>query len=125
MKVEGARGQQAPRATPARKRHFRRHLRLTARDEPQQEELRQLADVQRDRIGHGVVVIGSTNDGRVSIVVAVTKDLTGKVHAGNIVKTLAPIVGGRGGGRPDLPKQGTDAAHSGSAAEGGGWSRCF
>jgi alanyl-tRNA synthetase len=70
------------------------------------DELRQLADAHRDRIKSGVVVIGSTNDDRASLVVAVTKDLVGKIHAGNIVKALAPIFGGRGGGRPDFAEAG-------------------
>jgi alanyl-tRNA synthetase len=75
------------------------------------DELRQLADAQRDRIKTGVVAIASTNEGRVSLVVAVTKDLVGKVHAGNIVKEVAPILGGRGGGRPDFAEAGgTDVA---------------
>ena len=70
------------------------------------DELRQLADAHRDRIKTGVVVIGSVEDGRVSLVVAVTKDLVPKVHAGNIVKELAPAIGGRGGGRPDFAEAG-------------------
>jgi alanyl-tRNA synthetase len=70
------------------------------------DEIRQLADAHRDRIRSGVVMIGSTTDGRVSLVVAVTKDLVPKVHAGQLVKQLAPIVGGSGGGRPDFAEAG-------------------
>jgi len=70
------------------------------------DELRQLADAHRDRIKTGIVVIGSIDDGRVSLVVAVTKDLAPKVHAGNLVKELAPLIGGRGGGRPDFAEAG-------------------
>ena len=76
------------------------------------DELRQLADAHRDRIKTGVVVIGSVDDGRVSLVVAVTKDLVPKVHAGNIVKELAPVVGGRGGGRPDFAEAGGNLVES-------------
>jgi alanyl-tRNA synthetase len=68
--------------------------------------LRGLADTLKDRIGSGVVVIASANDGRVQIVVSVTPDLTGRLKAGQIVKELAPIVGGAGGGRPDFAEAG-------------------
>jgi alanyl-tRNA synthetase len=58
-----------------------------------------------------MVVIGSSTDGRVSIVVAVTKDLVPRVHAGQIVKQIAPLIGGSGGGRPDFAEAGgKDAA---------------
>jgi alanyl-tRNA synthetase len=70
------------------------------------DEVRQLADAHRDRIKSGVVLIAATSDGRVSLVVSVTKDLVPRVHAGQIVKQLAPIVGGSGGGRPDFAEAG-------------------
>ena len=54
----------------------------------------------------GVVVIASANDGKVQIVVAVTSDLTARIKAGSIVKAIAPIVGGGGGGRPDFAEAG-------------------
>jgi alanyl-tRNA synthetase len=68
--------------------------------------LRSLVDAMRDKLGTGVVVIASEGDGRVSLVVSVTKDLTGRVQAGSLVKALAPIVGGGGGGRPDFAEAG-------------------
>jgi alanyl-tRNA synthetase len=68
--------------------------------------LRALVDQHRDRIKSGVVVIASPSDGKVSIVVGVTPDLTKKVPAGQVVKQLAPIVGGGGGGRPDFAEAG-------------------
>jgi alanyl-tRNA synthetase len=68
--------------------------------------LRNLVDTLRDRLGSGVVVIASENDGKVSLVVGVSKDLTARVRAGNLVKELAPIVGGGGGGRPDFAEAG-------------------
>ena len=68
--------------------------------------LRGLSDSLRDRLGSGVVVIASENDGKVSLVVSVTKDLTGRIQAGRIVKEIAPIVGGGGGGRPDFAEAG-------------------
>src|SRR5262249_32082942 len=70
------------------------------------DEIRQLADSHRDRIKSGVVIIGATSDGRVSLVVSVTKHLASRVHAGQIVKQIAPIVGGSGGGRPDFAEAG-------------------
>ena len=68
--------------------------------------LRTLADSLRDRLGSGVVVLASDNDGKAALVVSVTRDLTARVHAGRLVKELAPIVGGRGGGRPDFAQAG-------------------
>jgi alanyl-tRNA synthetase len=68
--------------------------------------LRNLADSLKARIKSGVVVLASENDGKVQIVVAVTADLTQKIKAGQIVKEIAPIVGGGGGGRPDFAEAG-------------------
>ncbi|MDE0831145.1 MAG: alanine--tRNA ligase-related protein, partial [Vicinamibacterales bacterium] len=68
--------------------------------------LRGLADSLRDRLGRGVVVLASENDGKVALVVSVSQDLVGQVHAGQIVKALAPIIGGGGGGRPDFAQAG-------------------
>ena len=68
--------------------------------------LRGLSDSLRDRLGSGLVVIASENDGKVALVVSVTKDLTGRIQAGRVVKELAPIVGGGGGGRPDFAEAG-------------------
>jgi alanyl-tRNA synthetase len=69
--------------------------------------LRSLADSMKDAIRSGVVLVTSTGDeGKVSIVVAVTPDLTTRVAAGRLVKALAPLVGGGGGGRPDFAEAG-------------------
>jgi alanyl-tRNA synthetase len=68
--------------------------------------LRGLSDSLRDRLGSGVVVIASENDGKVALVVSVTKDLTSRIQAGRIIKEIAPIVGGAGGGRPDFAEAG-------------------
>jgi alanyl-tRNA synthetase len=73
--------------------------------------LRSLSDSLRDRIGRGVVVLAAEHDDKVSILVSVTKDVTDRVKAGQLVKELAPIVGGGGGGRPDFAEAGgKDAA---------------
>jgi alanyl-tRNA synthetase len=68
--------------------------------------LRQLADALRQKLGSGVVVLGTTEDGKVALITAVTKDLTPRLHAGKIVQALAQQVGGSGGGRPDLAEAG-------------------
>ena len=68
--------------------------------------LRGLADSLKAQVGSGVVVIASESDGKVQMVVAVTPDLTAKVKAGAMVKALAPLVGGGGGGRPDFAEAG-------------------
>ena len=68
--------------------------------------LRALADSLRDRLGSGVVVLASETDDKVSLVASVTKDLTDRVHAGDLVKAIAPIIGGDGGGRPDFAQAG-------------------
>jgi alanyl-tRNA synthetase len=68
--------------------------------------LRALTDSLRDRLKRGVVVIAAENDGKVQLLISVTKDLTDRVKAGQLVKELAPIVGGGGGGRPDFAEAG-------------------
>ncbi|MQA30785.1 MAG: alanine--tRNA ligase, partial [Luteitalea sp.] len=68
--------------------------------------LRGLADSLKARIKSGVVVLASENDGKVQVVVSVTPDLIDRVKAGAIVKELAPMVGGGGGGRPDFAEAG-------------------
>jgi alanyl-tRNA synthetase len=68
--------------------------------------LRDMADQLRERIGSGVVVLGAVRDDRVLLLAAVTKDLTKRFHAGDILKRLAPMVGGGGGGRPDFAQAG-------------------
>ena len=68
--------------------------------------LRGLSDSLRDRLGSGVVVLASDVEGKVALVVSVSKDLTARVQAGRLVKELAPIVGGGGGGRPDFAEAG-------------------
>jgi alanyl-tRNA synthetase len=69
--------------------------------------MRDLVDQMRSKLGSGVVVLGAASeDGKVSLICGVTKDLTGKVHAGKVVGALAALVGGKGGGRPDLAEAG-------------------
>jgi alanyl-tRNA synthetase len=68
--------------------------------------LRALVDQHRSRIKSGVVILASPSDGKVVIVVGVTPDLTKRIPAGQVVKQIAPIVGGGGGGRPDFAEAG-------------------
>ena len=69
-------------------------------------QMRELVDSLRVKLGSGVVVLGAAVDGKVSLIVGVTKDLTSRVQAGKIVGSLAAQVGGKGGGRPDLAEAG-------------------
>jgi alanyl-tRNA synthetase len=66
--------------------------------------LRNLADVTKDKIGSGVIVLGSSKNGQALYVAAVTKDLTEQLNAGEILKA---VTGGKGGGRPDMAQGGT------------------
>jgi alanyl-tRNA synthetase len=69
--------------------------------------MRTLVDNLRNKLGSGVVVLGGAQeDGKVSLIVGVTKDLIGKVQAGKIVGQIAKLVGGSGGGRPDMAEAG-------------------
>jgi len=68
--------------------------------------LRQLVDTLRQKLGSGVIVLATADDGKVALIAAVTKDLTSKLHAGKIVQELAQLVGGSGGGKPDLAEAG-------------------
>ena len=106
LKVEGARTQQGAAAAIDEAQFPRGTFVAQTASGLGKDELRQLADAHRDRIKTGIVVIGSIDDSRVSLVVAVTKDLVPGVHAGNLVKELAPAIGGRGGGRADFAEAG-------------------
>ncbi len=68
--------------------------------------MRQLSDTLLARIKSGVVVLGRTSDGKVSLIVRTSADLTSRVPAGQVIKELAPIVGGRGGGKADMAEGG-------------------
>ncbi len=69
-------------------------------------QMRTLVDQLRDKLGSGVVVLGSATNGNVALIVGVTKDLTGKIQAGKVIAPVAQKVGGKGGGRPDLAEAG-------------------
>ena len=73
--------------------------------------MRHLSDTLLAKMKSGVVVLARTEDDKVSFIVRVSDDLTDKIKAGKIVQEIAPIVGGRGGGKPDMAEGGgTDAS---------------
>ena len=75
-------------------------------DNLERQQMRTLVDQLRDKVVSGVVVLGSANDGSVSLIVGVTKDLISRVQAGKVIGPIAQKVGGKGGGRPDLAEAG-------------------
>jgi alanyl-tRNA synthetase len=78
----------------------------TRADNLERSQLRTLIDNLRNKLGSGVVVLGSVSDGKVALIVGVTKDLTSRVQAGKIIAEVAKKVGGSGGGRPDMAEAG-------------------
>jgi len=68
--------------------------------------LREMGDKIRDKLGSGIVVLGGEYQGKAALLAMVTKDLTGTYKAGNIIKEVSALVGGSGGGRPDMAQAG-------------------
>jgi alanyl-tRNA synthetase len=88
-------------------------------DNLERAQLRTLVDQLRDKIGSGVVILGSATNGNVALIVGVTKDLIGRVQAGKVIGPVAQKVGGKGGGRPDLAEAGgKDASALDAALDG-------
>jgi len=79
---------------------------LAVRAEGDGKALRELADKLREKLGRGVVALASEHDGKAVLLVAVTKDLSGIVKAGDLVKDAARLIGGSGGGKPDIAQAG-------------------
>jgi alanyl-tRNA synthetase len=78
--------------------------------------MRQLSDTLLARLKSGVVILGRSGEGKVSLIVRTSADLTKKVPAGQVIKELAPIVGGRGGGKPDMAEGGGNQPENLAAA---------
>jgi len=91
-------------------------------DNLERAQLRTLVDQLRDKIGSGVVVLGSASNGNVALIVGVTKDLTSRVQAGKVIGPVAQKVGGKGGGRPDLAEAGGKNASALDSALDGAYS---
>jgi alanyl-tRNA synthetase len=70
------------------------------------EGLRAVLDTVRERLGSGVICLGGVTDGKVNLVASVSKDLTGRFQAGKLIQEVARMVGGGGGGRPDMAQAG-------------------
>ncbi|MCO7225971.1 alanine--tRNA ligase [Pleionea sp. CnH1-48] len=68
--------------------------------------LRDLMDQLKNKLGSGVIVLGVENNGKANLIAGVTKDITAQVKAGDVIKVAAEVVGGRGGGRPDMAQAG-------------------
>ena len=87
-------------------------------DNLERSQMRTLVDQLRDKLGSAVVVLGSASNENVSLIVGVTKDLTGRIQAGKVIGPVAQRVGGKGGGRPDLAEAGgKDAAQLDAALD--------
>ncbi|HYA86506.1 MAG TPA: alanine--tRNA ligase [Nitrospirota bacterium] len=75
-------------------------------DNMEQKDLRDFGDKLREKLGTGILALGSAKDEKVILIVMVSHDLTNRFHAGKIIKEIAPILGGTGGGKPDLAQSG-------------------
>lgn len=86
---------------------------------PDMDSLRAMVDLLRDKLGSAVILLASPAGDKVNLVASVTKDLLGRgLHAGKMVKEVAPLVGGGGGGRPDMAQAGgKDPSRIGEALE--------
>jgi alanyl-tRNA synthetase len=82
------------------------HMVVSRLDGLDAKQLREIADQLKERLGSSIVVLASASEASVNLVASVSKDLLKKFHAGNIVKELARMVGGGGGGRPDFAQAG-------------------
>lgn len=99
----------------AKAAHVHGTLKIVSQEVPfisDAENLRLYADLVRDRLQTGVVALGLAQGDKCTILIALTKDLAGKLHAGKMVAELAPLIGGKGGGRPDFAQAGGSNANN-------------
>jgi alanyl-tRNA synthetase len=82
------------------------HVLATRVDDLDDKALRELADRLKEKLAPSVIALGTTDGAKVTLVAAVSKDLVKRFHAGNLIKQIAPLVGGGGGGRPDFAQAG-------------------
>jgi alanyl-tRNA synthetase len=75
-------------------------------------KLRELSDSLKDRLGSGVLALGASIGGKATLLVAVSSDLTFRLKAGDLIRGMAPLIGGSGGGRPELAQAGGDRPES-------------
>jgi alanyl-tRNA synthetase len=76
-------------------------------DGMEMDELRELSDRLKDKMGSGIAVIGTVNGGKINFIATATKDLVKRgFHAGNLIREVAQVAGGGGGGRPDMAQAG-------------------
>ncbi|HXK33885.1 MAG TPA: alanine--tRNA ligase [Dehalococcoidia bacterium] len=80
------------------------------------EAMRDMGDLLRERLGSAAIVLGAVIDGRPAFVAMATKDVSGRVHAGNVIKQVAAVAGGGGGGRPEMAQAGGKDASKVDAA---------
>ena len=108
--VERLRGQfsknQIPELLAKRQNINGINILITRVDGMDNKQLRETADQLKEQMGSGVVFLISAGETNVTMVSFVSKDLTSRYHAGNLIKEVAPIVGGGGGGRPDFAQAG-------------------
>ena len=92
---------------------------VVSRADTDAKSLRGMAETLRDKLGTAVVVLACENDGKVQVVAAVSKSLIARMKAGEIVSHVAQVLGGKGGGKPDLAMAGaSDATHLAEALAG-------
>jgi alanyl-tRNA synthetase len=91
---------------------------LSVKVEGDAKGLRELSDTLKERIGSGIIVLGTSDGTKANLLVAVTADLTSRWKAGDLIKAIAPIIGGNGGGKPELAQAGgTKPEHLAEALE--------
>ena len=79
---------------------------IARHDDMESRSMRAALDHLRNEVGTGAVVIGGVREGKVTLLAGVTADLVGRLHAGELIRYLAPMVGGKGGGKADMAQGG-------------------